>query len=314
MNANSEATIGHLMSTKRTRRMFLKNSAATVAALSSGNVSLAGEAPMQNHICVTCGIQFAESDGPPRTCPICSDERQYVGWDGQKWTTLAEMRGHFKNTIREEEPGVHSIHTTPKIGIGQRALLVKTSKGNLLWDCVPLIDDATVAAVRALGGVTAIAVSHPHYYTAMVEWSHAFGNAPIHIHKADQKWVMRTDNVIRFWDGQQLELFDKLTLINTGGHFDGFQVAHWPAGATGRGVLFSGDQPQVCQDRRWVSFMYSYPNMIPLSASSIRRIGNALKPFAFERLYGAFPGLTVVTDAKGAVERSIERYLRAITG
>src|SRR5262245_25697204 len=294
--------------------MFLKNSAATIAVLSSVNVNLAGEGPMQNHICVTCWMQFAESNGPPRICPICNDERQYVGWDGQKWTTLPEMHGQFKNTIREEERGVHSIHTTPKIGIGQRALLVRTSKGNLLWDCVPLIDDATIAAVRALGGVAAIAVSHPHYYTAMVEWSHAFDNAPIHLHKADQQWVMRPDPAIRFWDGQQLPLFDNLTLINTGGHFDGFQVAHWPAGAAGNGVLFSGDQPQVCQDRRWVSFMYSYPNMIPLSASKIRRIGHALRPFAFARLYGAFPGLTVANDAKIAVDRSIARYLRSIAG
>jgi hypothetical protein len=302
------------MYTTGTRRTFLKNSAATVAAISLNDLNESGESPMICYICVTCGTQFAESEAPPPACPICNDERQYVGWDGQKWTTLLEMGGHLKNVIRDEEPGVHSILTTPKIGIGQRALLIRTPRGNLLWDCVPLIDDATIAAIHALGGIAAIAVSHPHYYTSMVEWSHAFGEAPIHIHKADQKWVMRPDKAIRFWEGQQFKLFDNITLVNTGGHFDGFQVAHWPGGASGHGVLFSGDQPQVCQDRRWVSFMYSYPNMIPLSAASIRRISNALKPLKFERLYGAFPGLTVSKDAKSAVERSIERYLQAIAG
>jgi hypothetical protein len=255
-----------------------------------GTFTPAEEGGMARYLCVTCGIQFAESDGPPARCPVCEDERQYVGWDGQQWTTLEEMRGRFKNSIREEEPGLHSIHTQPKIGIGQRAFLVRNGEGNLLWDCVPLLDDATVAVVKALGGIAAVAVSHPHYYTSMVEWSHAFGNAPIHIHKADGRWVMRPDPVVRFWEGDSKDLFGGLTLVNTGGHFEGFQVLHWPGGAGGKGVLLSGDQPQVCQDRRWVSFMYSYPNHIPLSAAAIHRIAAALEPLAYDRVYGAFPG------------------------
>jgi hypothetical protein len=264
------------------------------------------------YLCVTCGSQFGESVGPPARCPICEDERQYVGWDGQRWTTLDEMRGHFHNAIREEEPGLHSIHTQPKIGIGQRALLVRTPAGNLLWDCVPLLDDATAAAVQTLGGIAAIAVSHPHYYTTMVEWSHAFGRAPVHLHRADAEWVMRPDSVVHFWEGSTKELFGGLKLVNTGGHFEGFQVLHWPGGAEGKGALLSGDQPQVCQDRRWVSFLFSYPNYIPLPAAAVRRIVAALEPLAFDRLYGAFPGLTVAADARGAVERSAARYLRAI--
>jgi hypothetical protein len=299
------------MSKRNSRRTFLKYSAATVAALQGAQSSGADKAS-RRYLCVTCGIQFKESEGPPAHCPICEDERQYIGWEGQRWTTLDDMQGKFKNTIKEEEPGLYSIHTSPKIGIGQRALVVRTPKGNVLWDCVPLLDEATVTAVKVLGGLAAVAVSHPHYYTSMVEWSHAFGKVPIHLHKADEKHVMRPDPVIQFWEGDTKELFGGLKLINTGGHFDGFQVLHWPDGAGGKGVLLSGDQPQVCQDRRWVSFMYSYPNLIPLPASAIRRIAAALKPLAFDRLYGAFPGLTVAADARGAVERSAARYLRAI--
>jgi hypothetical protein len=293
------------------RRTFLKQSAAAVA-LPAALSAATSAATKQHYICVTCGMQYAESDGPPSACRICDDERQYVGWEGQKWTTLPEMQGKFKNALREEESGLHSIHSQPKIGIGQRALLVRTPDGNLLWDCVPHLDASTIDAVRALGGIAAIAVSHPHYYTTMIEWSHAFKNAPVHIHKSDAKWVLRPDSVVQFWEGGTKSLFGGLTLINTGGHFEGFQVCHWPGGASGRGVLLSGDQPQVCQDRRWVSFMYSYPNMIPLPAAAIRRIAAALQPFAFEHLYGAFPGLNVMKDAKRAVERSSDRYLRAI--
>jgi hypothetical protein len=301
------------MNPRKSRRTFLKQSAAAVAALQSTSyTSPGGGMAGQHYLCVTCGTQFGASEKPPEHCPICDDERQYVGWDGQRWTTLDEMQGKFKNAIKEEEPGLHSVHTQPKIGIGQRAFVVRTSKGNLLWDCVPLLDEATVTAVKALGGLAAIAVSHPHYYTSMVAWSHAFGNVPIHLHKADEKWVMRPDPAVRIWEGGRKELFAGLSLVNTGGHFEGFQVLHWPAGASGKGVLLSGDQPQVCQDRRWVSFMWSYPNMIPLPAAAIRRIDAAIKPLAFDRLYGAFPGLTVASDARGAVERSAARYLRAI--
>jgi hypothetical protein len=301
------------MSGRKTRRTFLKQSAAAVAALNQGTFAPAGGGLAgQRFLCVTCGTQFAASERPPARCPVCEDERQYVGWDGQRWTTLADMQGKFQNAIKEEEPWLSSIHTQPKIGIGQRAFLVRTPQGNLLWDCVPLLDEATAERVKELGGVAAIAVSHPHYYTAMVEWSHAFGKVPVHLHKADERWVMRPDPVVRFWEGRVKGLFGGLTLVNTGGHFEGFQVLHWPGGAAGRGVLLSGDQPQVCQDRRWVSFMYSYPNLIPLPAAAIRRIADSLQPFAFARLYGAFPGLTVARDAKGAVERSAARYLKAI--
>jgi hypothetical protein len=300
------------MGKQGTRRSFLQRSAAAVAALQASGAEAAGEATRDHYLCVTCGMQYAESDEPPAQCSVCDDERQYVGWNGQQWTTLPRMQGKFKNTLREEEPGLHSLHTDPKIGIGQRAFVVCTPKGNVLWDCVPLLDDTTVKAVRALGGLAAVAVSHPHYYTTMVEWSHAFGKVPVHIHEADRKWVMRPDPVVRFWEGTSKELLAGLTLVNTGGHFEGFQVLHWPGGAGGKGVLLSGDQPQVCQDRRWVSFMYSYPNMIPLPAPAIRRIAAALKPLAFERLYGAFPGLNVTADAHAAVQRSASRYLRAI--
>ncbi len=303
------------MSDQGSRRTFLKHAAAAAAVLQAPDLAPAEKGkPGQRFVCVTCGIQYKETDGPPEHCPVCEDERQYVGWDGQRWTTLEQMQGKFKNTVKEEEAGLFSFHTQPKIGIGQRAFLVRTPKGNLLWDCVPLLDDATVATVKSLGGLAGVAVSHPHYYTTMVEWSHAFGKVPVHIHKADEKWVMRPDPVVHFWEGDTKELFGGLSLVNTGGHFEGFQVLHWPGGAGGKGVLLSGDQPQVCQDRRWVSFMYSYPNYIPLPAAAVRRIMAALELLAYDRLYGAFPGLTVAADARGAVERSAARYLRALGG
>jgi glyoxylase-like metal-dependent hydrolase (beta-lactamase superfamily II) len=262
-------------------------------------------------LCTTCGTQFAESESEPEACPICQDERQYVGPGGQRWTTLDRLRRERRQSIHRVEEDLIGIGIEPSFGIGQRALLVRTPKGNVLWDCVALLDEALIQMIRGLGGVSAIAISHPHYYTTMVEWARAF-DCPIHLHAADAKWVMRPDLSIRFWQEETQELLPGLTLIRCGGHFAGGTVLHWREGASGRGALLSGDILQVAVDRRWVSFMYSYPNYIPLSAAAVRRIVAAVEPFAFDRIHGAFWDWTVAADAKAAVRRSAERYVRAI--
>jgi glyoxylase-like metal-dependent hydrolase (beta-lactamase superfamily II) len=159
--------------------------------------------------------------------------------------------------------------------------------------------------------VRAIAISHPHYYTTMVEWSRAFGDAPVYLHAADRQWVMRPDPCVRFWEGETLDLGDGLTLVRCGGHYAGGTVLHWPGGAAGDGVLLPGDVIQVVPDRRWVSFMYSYPNLVPLPAGTVRRMVEAVRPFPFRRIYGAF-GMTVAEDGHWAVIRSAERYCRAL--
>jgi len=269
---------------------------------------------MTTHLCVTCGTQFPPAEQPPQRCPICEDERQFVGLQGQQWTTLEQLQRTHRNTLHQEGEGIWGITTTPAFGIGQRALLLRTGQGNILWDCVSLIDDDTVALIKALGGISAIVISHPHYYTSMVEWSRAFGGVPIYLHEDDREWVQRPDASITFWHGDTYSLGDGLTPIRVGGHFPGFQVLHSAQAENGQGALFTGDQPQVCPDRRYVSFMYSYPNFVPLDAASVRRIVSALEPFSFTKLYGAWPNFVVQENAKEVLHRSAERYLRALEG
>ena len=149
----------------------------------------------------------------------------------------------------------------------------------------------------------------------MVEWAERF-DAQIFLHSADREWVMRPANAgprIQFWEGTMLSLWDGLTLINCGGHFDGGTVLHWPAGGNGKGALLTGDIIQVVQDRRYVSFMRSYPNLIPLGPAAIQRILERIEPFQFEQIYGAWWKANVLSSAKAAVARSAERYLRAIS-
>jgi hypothetical protein len=148
---------------------------------------------MPAFICTAYGAQFTPSETPPSHCPICEDERQYVPPRGQTWTTLPALTVTHFNSYREHEPGLIGIGTQPTFAIGQRALLIRTPAGNVLWDCISFVDAATVTLVNALGGIKAIAISHPHFYTSMVEWSRAFGDAPIHLHAADRGWIMRPD-------------------------------------------------------------------------------------------------------------------------
>ena len=148
---------------------------------------------MTAFICTACGTQYPPSEAPPDACPVCVDERQFVPASGQSWTTLERLRKTHSNKFRELAPGLMTIETTPAFGINQRAILARTPAGNVLWDCIALIDGATIDLIKGLGGVTAIAISHPHYYTTMVEWSRALGGVPIHLHAADREWVMRPD-------------------------------------------------------------------------------------------------------------------------
>jgi glyoxylase-like metal-dependent hydrolase (beta-lactamase superfamily II) len=203
------------------------------------------------------------------------------------------------------------IGMEPSFAIGQRALLVRTPQGNLLWDCIPLVDPAIVELVQGIGGIQAIAISHPHFYAGMVEWSRAF-NAPIYLHAADQRWVMRPDGAIEYWDGEAKPVMSGMKLIRCGGHFEGSTVLHWPAGGDGKGALLSGDTIQVVEDHRWVSFMYSYPNYIPLPVAAIKRIEETVEPLQFDRIYGAWWHRVVAMDGKNVIRRSAERYRNAI--
>jgi glyoxylase-like metal-dependent hydrolase (beta-lactamase superfamily II) len=268
---------------------------------------------MAYFICSTCGTQYAASFTPPEVCRICSDQRQYIGANGQEWTLLEIVQQTHHNTFTALLPGLTSIVTEPGFAIGQRAHWVETPHGNYLWDCIALIDQATIDAIQAKGGLNAIALSHPHYYSTIVEWSRAFGDIPVYIHAADREWVTRPDEHIRFWEGESHALTDGLSLVRCRGHFPGSTVLHWADGADGKGVLLTGDTISVVADRRWASFMYSYPNDVPLSAAAVRHIAQTVAPLKFDQVYDAF-GRIVQTGGNAAIQRSAERYLAAIEG
>jgi glyoxylase-like metal-dependent hydrolase (beta-lactamase superfamily II) len=272
-----------------------------------------GKIKTVEHICTACGLQFPASDQPPESCPICIDYRQFVPRAGQRWTTLEQLRRGNRNAFQQLEKGLIGIATTPEFAIGQRAMLVRTPAGNVLWDCISLIDDATIEIITGLGGIRAIAISHPHYYTTMVEWGRAFG-APVLVHAGDRQWAARSDETVTFWDGEVRDLIPGIRLLHCGGHFTGSAILHWTGGAEGRGVLLTGDTIQVLPENRCVSFMRSYPNMIPLPASEVTRIARTVAPLRFDRVYGAFWDRDVTADAHRRVQESAERYIAWLNG
>ena len=265
-------------------------------------------------ICTTCANQTAEAPEPPRLCPICVDERQYIGRGGQRWTTLDALRaGGRRSDVRDLEPGLLGIGVQPAFGIGQRALVVATVSGQVLWDPPGFIDEAAIEAVRRRGPLRAVTASHPHFYGVAVEWAHAFPEAEVLLPQADAQWLMRADPSVRRWSGA-LDVAPGVRLIQCGGHFAGSAVLHWDAGAEGRGVLLTGDTLPVVADRRYVSFMRSYPNYVPLPAAAVRRIVERVSPLVFDRIYDGWWSSVLESGARDAVLRSAERYANWVDG
>ncbi|WP_456268852.1 MBL fold metallo-hydrolase [Kushneria sp. AK178] len=257
-------------------------------------------------LCANCGVQFAESEHSPTRCPICEDEREFVPVQGQRWTTPGSLCERHANVFEQLAPGLLSLRTTPGFGIGQRALLLQTPRGNVLWDCISLLDDATHQLIEGLGGLSAIAISHPHYYSTMASWAEAF-DCPVYLHGDDREWVMQPSERLSFWPGDRLEVLPGVTLYRLGGHFPGASVLHCPE----KRLLLGGDTLLVTPDRK-ASFMWSYPNNIPLPASTVKTMGETLAGLEFDALYCAFKGSEIVENAGQVVQASVERYCRAL--
>jgi len=261
-------------------------------------------------LCATCGIEY--DPNLPADCLICADERQYLPEHGQVWTTLDALQDTRTATVLDLEPNLYAITVSPSVGIGHRGLLVRTEQGNLLFDPPGYFDDDLLASLRELGGVAAIASSHPHLTGLSISLSHRFGNIPVWVNGDNRRWVMRPDPVIEYWL-DEAEPLPGLKLVQCGGHFAGSAVLHWPAGAEGNGAILTGDTIGVNADRATVTFLRSFPNRIPLPERSVRKIVNTIEPLAFDRLYDGFsPGL-IADGAKDAIRFSADRYIGWIT-
>ncbi|KAG0365078.1 metallo-beta-lactamase [Gamsiella multidivaricata] len=261
-------------------------------------------------VCVTCGTNTPADDigAPLATCIICDEPRQYVRVGGQQWTTLEVMKasGKYSNkfTPTEADPqNMISISTAPQYAIGQRGILIRTPEGNVLWDCITYLDDETIAHVKELGGLKAIVISHPHYYSSLKDWSEAFGGIPVYTHVNDKKWVQRPANNHIFWEGNTLDLLDgEIKVLCPGGHFDGSALLLWNKN------LLVADTMMVAASRKSVSFMYSFPNYWPLPPNQVKTIWKSVRPYEVDNVLGAWVGKEILGNGRRIVYESAKLY------
>lgn len=252
-------------------------------------------------ICTACGAQYeVDASSNKTSCRICDDPRQFVPPSGQSFTTAKALREKHENRIEpcKFDSNVYEIWTEPKFGIGQRACLIRTPKGNVLWDLVALLDQNTLDRIMELGGIQCIVISHPHFYTTWHDWSSSL-KCPVYMSKFDSVWANRTRSrnaTLKLLEEQYTEILPGVTAAICGGHFDGSLVLH----SSHHKALFVADtilavpsafnpdpaKPGVSS----YSFLWSIPNAIPLNPDQILHIWRTLKRFQFEATYGVFAG------------------------
>lgn len=286
-------------------------------------------------VCFTCGTQFPTADrSAVTTCFICDDPRQFTPPSGQSFTTLAEMRKTYTNRfvpLPGDEDRIVSIASEPKFGIGQRAILIRTPAGNIMWDCISLLDEATVARIRELGGLRAIVISHPHYYSAHVEWARAF-DCPVYMSAEDREWTAQSSMHQVFVSEVEHEVAidgrkTGAKLIKLGGHFPGSNVLLFDGRlmiadtllttASGRGS-WAADAAGAARQRpagmNSFSFMWSIPNYIPLPPDEIARMWGILKDYDYRSTHGPFFGLELFDEGnmRNRVFESMQIQIKAM--
>jgi len=227
-----------------------------------------------------------------------------------------------------------SISTEPKFGIGQRCLLLETDHGNVLWDLIAFLDDETIDFIKGKGGLKAIVISHPHYYTTHLHWAETF-DCPVYFAIEDEEWACQPDDEGRrqlIREGSE-EIVPGVVAVKLGGHFPGSLVLIWdlklfnadtfltvPVSASSstswsdvangwQSALYHVDRPPGTTS---YAFMWSIPNMIPLPPSEMYKMWQALKPFDFGSTHGAFVGVDVRDEhVKARVLESMKIQARA---
>ncbi|MBD3617082.1 MAG: MBL fold metallo-hydrolase [Gracilimonas sp.] len=256
-------------------------------------------------ICATCGTKYP-ADFNEEQCLICEDDRQYVPFGGQKWTSDSDLAQKHRVKIKQLKTNVFELIVDPVFAIGQRAILVLSKSGNILWDCIPLLDENVIEFIRGKGGIQAIAISHPHYYSNMKDWAETF-DCPILLPKSEKDFIVNSTDKIQFWTADKVDFWEDIQLIRIGGHFPGSSIL-WLPKLNGKGIMLCGDTFNLSLSMKHFSVMYSYPNRIPLPIKDIEGIKKKIRKIEFDEIYGFWPYQNLVTEAKKILIQSLKRY------
>ncbi|HZY37182.1 MAG TPA: hypothetical protein VFE53_11065 [Mucilaginibacter sp.] len=264
---------------------------------------------MKRIICETCGTQYGEDVQSTGICPICNNDRQYIGDNGQQWTNMGELKKKHRVKISQINERLYTLKMEPAFALGQRAFLVLSPGGNVLWDCIPLLDSATIDFINSKGGLKAIVFSHPHYYSSMNEWAAAF-DGPIYIHQNDREFVFYHGDNVKLWGGHEHSLWDDISIVHIGGHFPGSCLLRVGA-LSQKGTILTGDSLYLSKSKRHIAMMYSYPNQILLPKAEFAAARQKCTGLNFDTLYGAFEGQNLEGKAYDVFITSMERYKKA---
>lgn len=256
-------------------------------------------------ICSTCGTYYPAATAP-ELCIICSDERQYFPETGQSYTKPADLHRKHSIKLNKLHERLYELEINPMFAIGQRALLVLSDKGNVLWDCIPMLDELTIEFIKSKGGLKAIAFSHPHYYSNMNDWAEVF-DCPVYIHNNDALHIMVKGPHIHLWQGDEHELWDGMKLLLIGGHFEGSSILHVPF-LSKEGAILCGDTLFLSPSKKHFSVMRSYPNRIPLSQEEMGRVRMRFDSIPFDSFYGYIKTQNLQVNVKPVFSQSMEKY------
>lgn len=289
-------------------------------------------------ICTACGTQYPTSNPSEQTtCPICDDPRQFTPPTGQSFTTHDALQSTHKNIVTPyaPDPRLTFIHTTPKFAIGQRCVLLRTPNGkNILWDCITLLDAETIAYIKAQGGLDAIVISHPHYYTTHLTWARMF-DCPVYLAGEDKDWLVQRDEARQVFIGEsetERTIVPGATALKLGGHFPGSLVLLFdntrllvadtlvttPAGlgswtTDGTGAPRTERRLGRPAGMNSFAFMWSIPNMIPLSPEEVAQMWEVLGRYDFVSTHGAFMEQDIEDKGiKGRVLESMQIQVRGM--
>lgn len=256
-------------------------------------------------ICATCGTKYPV-DYTNDQCLICTDDRQYVPLNGQQWTNSFELKTKHSVKIKQIKTNFYELIMEPAFGIGQRALFVVSASGNILWDCISMFDDNVIQFINEKGGLKAIAISHPHYYSNMGEWAERF-ECPVYLPESEKGFIVNPSERIKFWDKNRVDFWDGIQLIKIGGHFPGSSILYILE-MSAKGIILCGDTFYLSLSLKHFSVMYSYPNKIPLPVSEVMEIKKKMEVIDFDEIYGFWPYQNVTKNAKEILMESLERY------
>ncbi|EPQ52683.1 hypothetical protein GLOTRDRAFT_46948 [Gloeophyllum trabeum ATCC 11539] len=282
-------------------------------------------------ICATCAAQYTASslrpyrigeEGTGDGCPICLDERQYVAPTGQAWTSWRELDGKHATRLEPDgrDPRIVRILTEPKAGaIGQTPFIIPSLDGSLIWDCSPYLSPSGVESILSLTSsskpLLGMAISHPHFFCSSVTWARKLG-CKVYICATDKEWFMRKDSFVDEYYRKNVGIPLTVECIFSPGHFPGSCVLHWDrsmeqseSSLPQTGVIFCSDTCKIAVDRRRMTFMWSYPNYIPLPPKDVQKIWQSLRPFQFGDIYSAWPGEIAFGNGKEKVLNSARRFI-----